>query len=89
MNRRAINHPAVIAVATSEISVKKAMQWPRPVLRATTAHAKMLNGSGQIAELCRNPRPGCRSSVPKSRETCVTQGQYRATGAKRSGDAAH
>ena len=79
----AVNHRATTAAAAKRNFVKKARHWLRPILRATIAHAKMLNSSGRIFELT------VRASVPESKETYVTQCQYRTTGTKRSGDAAH
>ena len=52
----AVNHRATTAAAAKRNFVKKARHWLRPILRATIAHAKMLNSSGRIFELCRNPR---------------------------------
>ena len=61
----AVNHRATTAAAAKRNFVKKARHWLRPILRATIPHAKMLNSSGRIFELCRNRGSSERSGIER------------------------
>jgi hypothetical protein len=52
----AVNHRATTAGVAKRNFIKKGGIGYDRILRATTAHAKMINSSGRIFELCRNLR---------------------------------